>query len=69
MALSEKRDPQFLIIVHLLDGSERRVDALLGDVVYGDWTVKEFNSERQTVTLGNGTDLQILNRGQRVDLF
>lgn len=69
MALSEKRDPQFLIIVHLLDGSERRVDAFLGDVVYGGWTVKEFNSERQTVTLGNGTDLQILNRGQRVDLY
>lgn len=69
MALSEKRDPQFLIIVHLLDGSERRVDAFVGDVVYGEWTVKEFNSERQTVTLGNGTDLQILNRGQRVDLF
>jgi hypothetical protein len=37
----------------------------LGDTVYGKWTLEEFNSVHQTVTLHNGDKILTIRRGER----
>jgi hypothetical protein len=65
---SESRGPRFSIILYLPSGVPRYLDVRIGDTIYGDWSVNEFNPDRQTVTIGNGDRILILNRGQRIAL-
>lgn len=63
-----QRGPRFLVVLYLPDGTTRNLNPEIGDSIYGSWIVSEFNSLRQTVTLANGDDIIVLNRGQRIPL-
>jgi hypothetical protein len=65
---AEKRGPRFAIAVYLSNGTTRNLDLTIGDLLYDPWTVTEFNPDRLTVTISNGQQILILNRGQRVSL-
>jgi len=64
----EKGDPKFSITLREPGRDPRALNLMLGDTVYDEWAVTEFNPERQTVTLGKGDRILILNRGERIPL-
>jgi hypothetical protein len=65
---ASKREPRFSMILYEPNGPARYLDVALGDAVNDQWTVTEFNPDRQTVTLANEDRILILNRGQRIPL-
>lgn len=64
----QDRPPSFAIVLHMPDGESALRTVGLGNVLYGDWTVEEYNPERQTATVSDGEDILILRRGDRVPL-
>lgn len=66
---SESRPAQFSIAVRLADGATGERAYSIGDEVYTNWTISEFNPAEQTITLSRGSRLLILRRGepQRLD--
>jgi len=61
---SGNRPAQFSITVTLADGATRERTYAIGDEVFTRWTIREFNPEEQTITLGRGSRIVILRRGQ-----
>ncbi|NUM55287.1 MAG: hypothetical protein HUU46_16700 [Candidatus Hydrogenedentes bacterium] len=61
---SENRAAQFSITVRLADGATSERAYAIGDEVYTNWTISEFNPAEQTITLSNGKDIMILRRGE-----
>jgi len=64
------RPAQFSITVTLPDGATSERAYAIGDEVYTNWTISEFNPTEQTVTLAKGNRILILRRGepQRLDV-
>ena len=65
---AEGRDPRFSIILTVPGRPERKLDLMLGDELFGDWFVNEYNPLRQSVTLEKGERVVVLNRGQPLNL-
>jgi hypothetical protein len=61
-------EPMFAIIIHQRDGSQDSVRVKLGQRVYAEWMATEFNPETQALTLSNGEQIEILRRGESVQL-
>ncbi len=68
MVNAEAKGARFSIVIFPPDGTISHLDRGVGDPIYGNWIVSEFNPTRQTVTLVNGEHLLILNRGKKVAL-
>jgi hypothetical protein len=60
---SENQEPRFSLRVFYPDGTEDRLVLAMGGVVWGDWTITEFNPDQNTVTLEGENGLLILRRG------
>lgn len=65
---AEAKGPRFSAVLYAPGGKTAHLDLALGDPVFGNWVISEFNPERQCATLVNGDKLLILNRGQRLTL-
>ncbi|MFO7776245.1 MAG: hypothetical protein R6W89_10640, partial [Candidatus Hydrogenedentota bacterium] len=50
------------------DGTEEENRLTLGDMLYDDWRLQEFNPERQTLAVSDGAHILILRRGVPVPL-
>ncbi len=59
---------RFSFILHLPNGRERSLMLNLGERLWEDWDVSEFNPSFSTVTLQRGESLLILRRGDQIDL-
>lgn len=59
---------RFSFILHLPNGREKPMMLSLGEKLWEDWDVSEFNPSFRTVTLQRGENLLILRRGQLIDL-
>jgi hypothetical protein len=62
------REPQFSIQLYVPGEPPRDRRVAVGDVVFGDWNLAEYNPARQAVTLKNNGEIKILPRGERVTL-
>ena len=62
------REAKFAITLYPPDGPPKNLVLKLGDVIFGPWTIRELNQERQTLTVGNGNRLIVLDRGKRATL-
>ncbi|MFA6240169.1 MAG: hypothetical protein WC655_04525 [Candidatus Hydrogenedentales bacterium] len=62
------RAASFSIQVTLPDGRSRQQSYSVGDEVHDGWAVSEFNPKEQTVTLGKGSQILILRRGDPYEL-
>jgi hypothetical protein len=60
--------PVFLFTVHRPDGTSIDRRLAMGESIYGEWRVSEFNREKQTVTLRNEDDLLIVRSGEEEPL-
>jgi hypothetical protein len=56
--------PKFSLILTLPDGTERREQFMLGDTLYGTWTISEFSPAHNTMTLSDGKRLLVVERGK-----
>jgi hypothetical protein len=65
---SGNRPAQFSIAVTLSDGATNERSYAIGDEVFTNWVISEFNPSEQTVTLSRGTRIVILRRGETVKL-
>ena len=65
---SGNRPAQFSITVTLPDGATNERSYAIGDEVFTNWVISEFNPAEQTVTLSRGTRIVILRRGETVKL-
>ena len=66
---ADNRDPRFLIVLHMPDGTLENRDLRIGDALYDPWVVSEFDPARQSVTIARDDHaIRILNRGQRMSL-
>ncbi|MCC6153010.1 MAG: hypothetical protein IT367_04595, partial [Candidatus Hydrogenedentes bacterium] len=61
---SGNRPAQFSINVTLADGATSERTYSIGDEVFTRWTIREFNPDEQTITLGRGSRIVILRRGE-----
>lgn len=59
------RAPRFAISLFPRGGTEIKRDLSIGDEVHEHWYLTEYNRNSQTVTLSDGTQFVILERGQR----
>ncbi len=50
------------------DGSEEEGRLTLGDILYDEWRLQEFNPERQTLAISDGDHILIMRRGVPVPL-
>ncbi len=64
----EHRGRWFSMRLHYTDGSEEEGRLTLGDVLYDEWRLQEFNPERQTLAISDGEHILILRRGVPVPL-
>lgn len=60
----EASQPKFSLIITMPDGTERREQFMLGDKLYGEWSISEFNPAHNTMTLSDGNRLLIVERGK-----
>lgn len=65
---NEHRAPRFSIALYLSNATEKFLDLSVGETLFEPWTVLEFNPDRQTVTISDGSRILILKRGQRTPL-
>jgi len=61
---SENRPAQFSITITLADGATSERAYAIGDEVFTNWTISEFNPTEQTITLSRGSRIMILRRGE-----
>ena len=66
--VASDRNPRFLMLLHMPDGTTRELDLALEDALYEPWMVSEFDPRRGTVTIGRDSRVLILKRGVRVPL-
>ncbi len=62
------REPRFSIILREPDKAPESIDAMLGDKIYGDWVISEYNPTRQTLTLTKDADVLIMSRNRPLPL-
>jgi hypothetical protein len=58
--------PRFNIYVYKAGEEPMKLNLTLRDVVWGDWVLNEHNTVLNTVTIGNGKEIRILQRGERL---
>lgn len=58
-------DPRFSLLLHIPERDDQRINMGIGEAVYGDWIIQEFNSQHRSVTLANGDELLTVRRGER----
>lgn len=63
-----KGEARFSFVLRLPNGRENPMMLSLGENLWEDWDVSEFNPSFSTVTLQRGENLLILRRGERIDL-
>ena len=61
-------ETRFSLVLYLPDGRENAMMLSLGDTLWGEWNIAEYNPSYRTVTLQRDEKLLILRRGQRNDL-
>ncbi len=68
VSASAERPAEFSIAIRPDNAPERRGRFALGDVVHGDWRVREYNPSRGTVTLATDAAILILRKGEWLPL-
>jgi hypothetical protein len=68
VATSEEDEPRFSLRIYYSDGTEERLLLTVGGVVWGEWTITEFDPDQATVTLQSPEGLLILRRRVEVPL-
>jgi len=61
---AEASEPKFSLIITMPDGTERREQFVLGEKLHGEWVISEFNPAHNTMTLSDGKQLLIVERGK-----
>ena len=60
------QEPRFAVSLYPPGGAEEQRDLSLRDEVHAGWFLTEYNQNSQTVTLSDGTQVIILERGKRL---
>ena len=55
---------RFMFRIQTPDAGEQNLNVVLGETVFGDWKVTEYNPKLNTMTLSNGEKLRILHVGE-----
>ncbi|MBI2422417.1 MAG: hypothetical protein HYV27_06275 [Candidatus Hydrogenedentes bacterium] len=66
--LTNQIETRFALELYFPDGAVVEKNVLLGDIVAGTWVAQEFNSERNSLNLTDGTHRLVLNTGQQTPL-
>ena len=66
--IGPNREPRFSVLLHAPGKAPESVDAMLGDKIYGDWTIAEYNPSRQTLTITKDATVLIMSRNRRLPL-
>jgi hypothetical protein len=61
-------EPLFALTIYQRDGSQDSIRVRLGERVFAEWIAAEFNPETQALTMSNGEQIEILRRGESVQL-
>jgi len=56
--------PIFSLLLRETDGTERKAQFHLGETLFGNWVISEFSPEHSTITVQNGKQLLVIERGQ-----
>jgi len=60
--------PRFSVLLEVPGKNPENIDAILGDKLFGNWVISEYNPARQTVTVTNGAAVEIIARGRKTTL-
>ena len=64
IASAQGRDPRFVFVLELPDGTTLQRDVTLGMELHEGWKLTEYNPENQAVTVVRDAELLILRRGE-----
>ena len=65
---TEGKNRAFAMALHMPDGTTKNETLGIGDALYGDWILAEYNQEERALTLRNGPRLVIIRNGGRYPL-
>jgi hypothetical protein len=66
--IGPNREPRFSVLLQVPGKTPESIDAMLGDTIYNDWMISEFNPSRQTLTLTKDANVLIMSRNRRLAL-
>jgi len=68
LLMKGKNEAKFMIRLYPAEGPPENRILKLGDSIIEPWTIRELNQKRQTLTIGNGERLLVLNHGKRTTI-